>query len=429
MEQNPSKNSSNLEFQLEMQKQQHDKELSDQLNEFKKQLEMQKTQYEQNMSNKTRELLMQLDKQKEKYESEIANKTFELQLEIEKQKQYYELELTKKAQELIELRVKNNDQQIKIKKLQDENQSLNKKCQSRPYEQYSPKNIDFKIFDENDIEDFEKIEVIGSGGGGKVYKILKKELYALKEMNSDKNTIVDFQHFIGEYEIMNMLKHPNVLKAFGIFMSSAKNPACILLEFCPMNLETAIKNKILNKEKIILVIYQIVEGMKFIHFRKIIHRDLKPTNILIAFDGSIKICDFGISKLMSLEEQTMTRGVGTQRFMAPEIINDDQYDEKVDVYSFGSLIFFILSGEFPKIKISDIFQKKKAPIPSSFTSFSQDLINDCWNFDSKDRPSFKEILERMEQNHFQLLELTSSEIKNVESFVSQHKLKIPQYDE
>lgn len=61
MEQNPSKNSSNLEFQLEMQKQQHDKELSDQLNEFKKQLEMQKTQYEQNMSNKTRELLMQLD--------------------------------------------------------------------------------------------------------------------------------------------------------------------------------------------------------------------------------------------------------------------------------------------------------------------------------------------------------------------------------
>ena len=63
---------------------------------------------------------------------------------------------------------------------------------------------------------------------------------------------------------------------------------------------------------------------------------MKPTNILI--DGLVKIADFGISKLMTIEEPTMTRGIGSQKFMAPEIINEeDHYNEKVDVYSFGVL--------------------------------------------------------------------------------------------
>lgn len=101
------------------------------------------------------------------------------------------------------------------------------------------------------------------------------------------------------------------------------------------------------------VIYQIAEGMKYIHSKKVIHRDLKPTNILLSSDGTVKICDFGISKLMTIEEQTMTRGLGSQKFMAPEILNEeDNYDEKVDVYSFGVVVFFVLSsGQLPKIKL------------------------------------------------------------------------------
>ena len=91
------------------------------------------------------------------------------------------------------------------------------------------------------------------------------------------------------------------------------------------------------------VIYQIAEGMKYIHSKKVIHRDLKPTNILLSSDGTVKICDFGISKLMTIEEQTMTRGLGSQKFMAPEILNEeDNYDVKVDAYSFGIVVFFVI---------------------------------------------------------------------------------------
>ena len=169
--------------------------------------------------------------------------------------------------------------------------------------------------------------------------------------------------------------------------------------------------------------------MKYIHFNKIIHRDLKPSNILIADDGTIKISDFGIAKLMT-EEQTMTVGKGTYNYMAPEIVNeDDHYNEKVDIYSFGVLVFFILNnGELPKIRLVDISAGKKMPIPPSFNAFSSELINSCWNFEPSDRSSFKEIQQKFESENFGLIDLKESEIAEVKSFVRQHKEKIPSYE-
>lgn len=81
-----------------------------------------------------------------------------------------------------------------------------------------------------------------------------------------------------------------------------------------------------------------------------------------------KISDFGITKLMTAEEKLITGSTGTQKFIAPEIINEsDFYNEKVDVYSFKVLAFFMLSGEeMPKIKMSEILARKKAVIPASF---------------------------------------------------------------
>lgn len=86
---------------------------------------------------------------------------------------------------------------------------------------------------------------------------------------------------------------------------------------------------------------------------------------------------FGISKLITEEKFLMTIGVGTNKFMGPEIIAEEDYNEKVDVYSFGVLVFYTLSGgQLPKIKTPQIFREKKAEIPSSFTEFAKDLIND-----------------------------------------------------
>ena len=158
--------------------------------------------------------------------------------------------------------------------------------------------------------------------------------------------------------------------------------------------------------------------MRYVHFQKIIHRDLKPSNILIAKDGAIKICDFGIAKLMSMEQQLTTCSIGTQKFLAPEIINEEDYDEKVDVYSFGVLVFAILNkGKLPVIKIRDICNGKEAEIPESFTNFAKQLINACWNFKTSERPSFDKILHDLSGNKYTLFDMTESEQHEVESLL------------
>lgn len=295
----------------------------------------------------------------------------------------------------------------------------------------SEKSQELKILDSKSLDEFEIISDIGYGSSGKVVKVSKKKYYALKILSSETITSEKLRSLLKEWEIMNMLNHPNILKSLGIFFSDEKRSPAILLEYCNMNLSDAIKNKMLSNVQIVCAIYQIVEGMKYIHFMKIIHRDLKPSNILIAENGTIKICDFGNSRLMTPEEYTMTMGIGTSRFMAPEIIAEaDNYNEKVDIYSFGVLVFFILSqGELPKIKIPQILNGEKASIPSStFTKSAKNLIRSCWNFDPKDRPSFNDISKLMQKECCQLLKLSNGEIKEVQEFIENNQKLIPNYD-
>lgn len=133
---------------------------------------------------------------------------------------------------------------------------------------------------------------------------------------------------------------------------------------------------------------------------------------------------------MITEEQSSTCGAGTQKFMAPEILNEQEYNEKADVYSFGVLLFFILSGgEMLKITVIQIGTGKKAEIPSTFTNFAKNLINECWNFNPIERPSFKEICQKLESNNYKIVELSKSEENEVKDFVNVHKLRIPSFSD
>lgn len=287
-----------------------------------------------------------------------------------------------------------------------------------------------EILNSRKVQELEKIEQIGSGNGGKVTKVSKKNIYVLKEMNIQNANSENFQNFIKEYEAISMHNHTSIVKTYDIYMNDKKTSPSILLEYCPSNLEQAIKNKTLNKVQLSFIIYQIAEGMKYIHSRRIIHRNLKPSNILIAEDGMIKICDFGISDLMSVEEQILTRGVGIQKYMAPEVINEEKYNEKVDVYSFGSVVFFILNeGELPDIKMREACLGQHASIPEKFSLLARQLIDACWSFNQEERPGFSIICNILEQNNFNLTDLTSSQIEDLSAMINEYRKHIPEYNE
>lgn len=216
-----------------------------------------------------------------------------------------------------------------------------------------------------------------------------------------------------EYELLLSFDHPNIVKVYGFYFGDKTHNPAILLEYCKYNLEETMKKKITDAD-IIGFIFEICSAMKYVHKKKIIHRDLKMKNILINSNKHVKICDFGIAKVTDLTTYTsLTKGIGTLAFMAPELFNqNEQYNEKVDVYAFGVVMYFMLTrGMHPNF--TGIGEYQKLELPNSINQLSQSIIKKCWSKSPNERPSFKEIKKQIIESEFKLIDGVDAEIPNI----------------
>ncbi|KAK9681974.1 hypothetical protein RND81_10G040500 [Saponaria officinalis] len=154
--------------------------------------------------------------------------------------------------------------------------------------------------------------------------------------------------FTREVTLLTRLHHPNVIK----FMAARKEPPvyCIVTEYMP---EGSLRASLHKREheplplrKVIPFALEIARGMEYVHSQGVIHRDLKPENILIDQDFHIKIADFGIA-CEEVRCDRLADDPGTYRWMAPELIRHKRYGRKVDVYSFGLILWEMVSGSIP----------------------------------------------------------------------------------
>ena len=136
----------------------------------------------------------------------------------------------------------------------------------------------------------------------------------------------------------------------------------------------------------------IANGMAYLHSRSIIHRDLKPSNVLLSRDHRAKIADFGMS--VANTGQELTAETGTYRYMAPEVIRHESYSSNADVYSFGLVLWQLITRDAPFATMTPIqaafavAEGRRPDIPPSCPSRLREIIELCWDQDSHTRPSF-----------------------------------------
>ena len=201
------------------------------------------------------------------------------------------------------------------------------------------------------LQKFKVISKLGQGTFGAVLKLLsikEKNEYAGKLiMITDELTAsekkIQFIRNLEEAKIMLQIDHPNLIKLYEFFIYEQES-ILLLCELADGNLTKELTN--LDFKKSINYFLQICKGLDYLHNkRKIIHRDLKPENILLK-SGTIKICDFGVSKEKFNEIMTVNTIAGTVGYIAPELFDESEkqyFNEKIDIWSLGIIFHKMLS--------------------------------------------------------------------------------------
>jgi len=245
--------------------------------------------------------------------------------------------------------------------------------------------VDFdKKEDKVGLDDFDLLKVIGKGSFGKVIQVAKKDtgkIYAMKVLN--KKTIIErneMEHTKAEKNILQKLVHPFLVNLHYSFQTREK--LYFIMDYVNggelfFHLQQEEK---FNEERVRFYAAEICLGLEYLHSSGVLYRDLKPENILLTNRGHICLTDFGISKegLESDDARTATF-CGTPEYLAPEVLAGKGYGKGVDWWSFGTLIFEMLTG-LPPFYSQDVQQmyskimNEDLVVPDGVSANAKDLL-------------------------------------------------------
>lgn len=287
-------------------------------------------------------------------------------------------------------------------------------------------------------ESITKMEYIGSGAQGTVFSgELNNEIVAVKKVRDFKDT--DIKH-------LRKLDHENIIKFKGVCTQAPV--FCIIMEFCPYGpLQNILKEEeVVLPSRLVSWAKQIALGMQYLHSHKIIHRDLKSPNILIGAHEVVKISDFGTSREWN-EISTKMSFAGTVSWMAPEVIRHEPCSEKVDIWSYGVVLWEMLTCEIPykDVQSSAVIwgvgnNSLQLPIPSTCPAGFKLLVQLCWSIKPRNRPSFSiilnhleiagpELLKQSEKEFFETQRSWKQEIRSHMKQITQNGTSIHKYEQ
>ena len=254
-------------------------------------------------------------------------------------------------------------------------------------------------------DDFESLQdkSIGEGAFACVWKVrhkISKRIFAIKVMNKENiirnNMIGQINKEIG---IMYKLDHPNIIKLYSHFEDNEH--FYLIMEYASKG---HLFNLIKKKKKLNQVIAkeymkELISAIDYLHTRNppIIHRDIKPENILLDKDGRCKLADFGWANYDN-GEKIRESLCGTPEYLAPEIVNQNAHDKRLDIWALGILLFEMLTGRTPFIlcgynnQLYNSIRTLNINWPDDFPHLAKDLISRILCIDPDDRLSLDEII-------------------------------------
>ncbi|XP_048453416.1 mitogen-activated protein kinase kinase kinase 7 isoform X2 [Rhincodon typus] len=257
-------------------------------------------------------------------------------------------------------------------------------------------------FEEIDYNEIDVEEVVGRGAFGVVCKAKwRGKDVAIKQIESESER----KAFIVELRQLSRVTHPNIVKLYGACL----NPVCLVMEYAEGG---SLYNVLHGAEP--LPFYtaahamnwclQCAQGVAYLHGMKpkaLIHRDLKPPNLLLVAGGTVlKICDFGTA----CDIQThMTNNKGSAAWMAPEVFEGSNYSEKCDVFSWGIILWEVITRRKPFDEIGGpafrimwaVHNGTRPPLIKNLPKPIESLMTRCWSKDPAQRPSMEEIVRIM----------------------------------
>ncbi|CAG9324739.1 unnamed protein product [Blepharisma stoltei] len=259
----------------------------------------------------------------------------------------------------------------------------------------------FQGVTEVEFNELELGEVISQGGFSVLHRgIWRGTQVAVKVIVDPIITPELRNEFENEVAMLNYLRHPHTV----LLMSACNKPPklAVVTEFYEggtlFDLLHRSRENVDNDLKLAFA-RQIAQTFHFYHLGGVVHRDLKSLNVLLDRDFNIRICDFGLARFKNELNKGTMQFSGTPTYMAPELFKKQAYDEKVDVFAFGTLIWEIYAREIPydgldpgdikeKILRGEIKLENRPNIPRKFLN----LIDQCRSPNPGSRPSFQEII-------------------------------------
>ena len=280
------------------------------------------------------------------------------------------------------------------------------------------------------MDGFEILKKLGDGSYSVVYKVRRKadnNIYALKKVNLQKLKEKEKQNALNEVRILASVKSPFVISYKEAFIEESDKSLCIVMEYADRGdlyqkiVQFKKSNCLIEETDVWRIFIQMTRGLKALHDLQILHRDLKSANIFLFSDGSAKIGDCNVSKVVYKGlGYTQT---GTPYYASPEVWNDDPYDSKSDIWSLGCVTYEMLTlhPPFRAESMDGLYQKvikgQYGKINNRYSNDIAEIIKFLLKVNPIDRPNCSQILKH------------PLVIKRIEFFKEQEGFKEEDFDE